>query len=70
MKEELGVPADMYLDKTPAQKPKKFNIISSPIAQMREARRNDTTGTFDADKWVIDNLPNLIRTQIPSKQRR
>ena len=32
---------------------------------MREARRNDTTGTFDADKWVTDNLPNLIRTQIP-----
>lgn len=64
MKEELGVPADMYLDKT-WLKSQEANIISSAIAQMREARRNDTTGTFDADKWVTDNLPNLIRTQIP-----
>ena len=64
MKEELGVPADMYLDKT-WLKSQEANIISSAIAQMREARRNDTTGQFDADKWVTDNLPNLIRTQIP-----
>jgi len=67
MKEELGVPADMYLDKT-WLKSQEANVLSAAITAMNNERRSDTTGTFDADKWVTDNLPRLITEQIPAAQ--
>ena len=56
MKQELGVPSDMYLDKTWLNS-QQANVLSAAISAMNTARRNDTDGTFDADQWVTDNLP-------------
>ena len=67
MKDELGVPADMYLDKTWLNS-QQANVLSAGITALTEARRNDTTGTFDADKWVTDNMTRLITEQIPNVQ--
>ena len=67
MKQELGVPADMYLDKT-WLKSQEANVISAAITAMRTAKRNDTDGSFNADQWVTDNLPTLIQEQIPGQQ--
>ena len=67
MKDELGVPADMYLDKTWLNS-QQANVLSAGITALTEARRNDTTGQFDADKWVTDNMTRLITEQIPNVQ--
>ena len=67
MKQELGVPADMYLDKS-WLKSQEANVISAAISAMRRAKRLDLDGSFDADQWVTDNLPNLIKEQIPGQQ--
>lgn len=67
MKQELGVPADMYLDKT-WLKSQEANVISAAITAMRTAKRNDVDGSFNADQWVTDNLPTLIKEQIPGQQ--
>ena len=67
MKDELGVPADMYLDKTWLNS-QQANVLSAGITALTEARRNDTSGTFDADKWVTDNMTRLITEQIPNVQ--
>jgi hypothetical protein len=67
MKQELGVPADMYLDKT-WLKSQEANVISAAITAMRTAKRNDLDGSFNADKWVTDNLPTLIKEQVPGQQ--
>ena len=66
MKEELGVPSDMYLDKT-WLKSQEANVLSAAISAMNIARRNDTTGTFDADQWVTDNLPRVMTEVIPAQ---
>ena len=64
MKQELGVPSDMYLDKT-WLKSQEANVLSAAISAMNTARRNDTGGTFNADQWVTDNLPTIMTQQIP-----
>jgi len=66
MKQELGVPSDMYLDKTWLNS-QQANVLSAAISAMNTARRNDTSGTFDADQWVTDNLPRIMTEQIPSQ---
>lgn len=66
MKDELGVPSDMYLDKS-WLRTQEANVLSAAIAAMNNARRNDTTGTFDADQWVTDNLPRIMTQQIPGQ---
>ena len=67
IKDEIGVPADMYLDKN-WLKTQEANVLSASIAAMNIAKRNDTTGTFDADQWVTDNLPKIMTQQIPGQQ--
>ena len=67
MKEELGVPADMYLDKSWLIS-QEANVISAAIAALYKEKRADTDGTFNADKWVTDNLPRLIQEQVPGQQ--
>ena len=66
MKNELGVPSDMYLDKQWLTS-QEANVLSAAIAAMNNARRNDTDGTFDADQWVTDNLPRIMTEQIPGQ---
>ena len=66
MKQELGVPSDMYLDKTWLNS-QEANVLSAAISAMNTARRNDTTGQFDADQWVTDNLPTMMTQQIPGQ---
>jgi len=66
MKQELGVPSDMYLDKTWLNS-QEANVLSAAISAMNTARRNDTTGQFDADQWVTDNLPTIMTQQIPGQ---
>ena len=66
MKQELGVPSDMYLDKTWLNS-QEANVLSAAISAMNTARRNDTTGQFDADQWVTDNLPTMMKQQIPGQ---
>lgn len=66
MKQELGVPSDMYLDKTWLNS-QEANVLSAAISAMNTARRNDTTGQFDADQWVTDNLPTMMQQQIPGQ---
>ena len=66
MKQELGVPSDMYLDKTWLNS-QEANVLSAAISAMNTARRNDTSGTFDADQWVTDNLPTMMQQQIPGQ---
>ncbi len=66
MKQELGVPSDMYLDKTWLNS-QEANVLSAAISAMNTARRNDTTGQFDADQWVTDNLPTIMQQQIPGQ---
>ena len=66
MKQELGVPSDMYLDKTWLNS-QQANVLSAAISAMNTARRNDTTGQFDADQWVTDNLPTMMTQQIPGQ---
>ena len=66
MKQELGVPSDMYLDKTWLNS-QEANVLSAAISAMNTARRNDTTGEFDADQWVTDNLPTMMTQQIPGQ---
>ena len=63
MKQELGVPSDMYLDKTWLNS-QEANVLSAAISAMNKARREDTSGTFDADQWVTDNLPTMMTQQI------
>ena len=66
MKQELGVPSDMYLDKTWLNS-QEANVLSAAISAMNKARREDTSGTFDADQWVTDNLPTMMTQQIPGQ---
>tara|TARA_B100002019_G_scaffold213395_1_gene186087 strand:+ start:798 stop:2663 length:1866 start_codon:yes stop_codon:yes gene_type:complete len=66
MKQELGVPSDMYLDKTWLNS-QQANVLSAAISAMNTARRNDTSGTFDADQWVTNNLPTIMTQQIPGQ---
>ena len=66
MKQELGVPSDMYLDKTWLNS-QEANVLSAAISAMNTARREDTSGTFDADQWVTNNLPTIMTQQIPGQ---
>jgi len=66
MKNELGVPSDMYLDKQWLTS-QQANVLSAAIAAMNNARRADTDGSFNADQWVTDNLPRIMTEQIPGQ---
>ena len=57
----------MYLDKTWLNS-QEANVLSAAISAMNTARRNDTTGQFDADQWVTDNLPTIMHNKYQVSQ--
>ena len=67
LKSALGVPADMYLDKSWLRS-QEANIIAGAIEIMTEERRKDTDGTFNADEWVTKNLPELVKERVTQAQ--